>query len=100
MPFQVQRLTDGTPRCAVLALDATDYSRCPGAQYGQIALEREACKAMCGFSADDKRFFGETVPIATGKWGSGVFAGELELKFALQLLAGTLLPTQHSPHSC
>lgn len=95
----------------IRAVDA-DFSGYPAAQYGVVALERELFKVvrargssangvqvMCGFGVRDSRFYERTVPIATGRWGSGVFAGELELKFGLQLIAAATARRQLVYHT-
>ncbi|XP_059488221.1 uncharacterized protein LOC132204020 [Neocloeon triangulifer] len=69
----------------IVIMDAVDYSRCAEDQFSADSIERELCKAYTAFKSSDP----DAPPIATGKWGCGVFKGEPKLKIILQLLAAS-----------
>jgi len=58
----------------------------PEEQFQEFNVMRELNKAYCAFmqksSSDEK-------PVATGNWGCGVFNGNPELKFLIQLMAAS-----------
>jgi len=100
------RAEDGSVRSAVLAIDATNFHSNPGEQYREESLERELNKAFCGFDASSSVPASPAPPgeeahlgllempgcrarICTGNWGCGVFGGEVEAKFVMQLLAAS-----------
>lgn len=93
---------------SVVAFDAIDFSPSkeisPERQYRFEWIEREVAKAYCAFvpvansrapsanccfSASNGD--GEGTWIATGNWGCGVFRGDLELKFILQLIVASFV---------
>jgi poly(ADP-ribose) glycohydrolase len=71
----------------VIAIDATSYANSSAsAQYQANHMMREINKAYAGFASFDRR----SRPIATGNWGCGAYAGDPQLKFALQWIAASI----------
>ncbi|XP_065332059.1 poly(ADP-ribose) glycohydrolase-like isoform X2 [Cloeon dipterum] len=84
---------DVTPRDAsgrlcvsVVALDAIPFYGRKSRQYEVSNMDRELNKAYAGFMVDEGA---ESIPVATGNWGCGVFGGDPKLKSVLQLLAAS-----------
>jgi len=75
----------------IIAIDALDLrdERIP-TQFSTDLLLRELNKAYVGFSGvpelDEET---KRKPIATGRWGCGIFAGNVHLKFILQWIAAS-----------
>jgi poly(ADP-ribose) glycohydrolase len=79
------------------ALDAANYSAknykepamAPEVQLEPAWVERDAMKAYVAFRGSPAALLpaGHSGPIATGNWGCGAFAGNLELKGLMQLCA-------------
>lgn len=73
----------------IVAIDALNF-KYPDAlsQFSNEGVLRELNKAYVGFfGGDNKRDSSMNKPISTGKWGCGVFRGNLQLKFIIQWLA-------------
>jgi poly(ADP-ribose) glycohydrolase len=105
--------TTGHIKCALVAIDAVDYHRKAGgadAQYTIPEYEREAGKALVGFSsgnyATDEGEADEfsmqaawasqsNTPVATGNWGCGVFGGDRLLKALLQAVSASVARRSH-----
>ncbi|CAB3361186.1 Hypothetical predicted protein [Cloeon dipterum] len=84
---------DVTPRdssgrlcVSVVALDAIPFYGRKSRQYEVGNMDRELNKAFAGFMVDEGA---ESIPVATGNWGCGVFGGDPKLKSVLQLLAAS-----------
>jgi hypothetical protein len=84
---------------SVVAFDAIDFSFGPGMspelQYRSDWVWRELIKAYIAFvPVSESRAPSANLiasPVATGNWGCGVFAGDLELKFVIQLIAASFI---------
>ena len=50
-------------------------------------IKRELMKAYCGFKSENDQ---HQLPVATGAWGCGVFCGNKELKFIIQIIAASM----------
>ncbi len=72
--------TDKIQYSNFVAMDAVNYKNIN--QYTLANINREIIKAYIGFN--------NNYSIATGNWGCGVFNGNTELKFLIQLLAASL----------
>ncbi len=72
--------TDKIQYSKFVAMDAVNYKNIN--QYTLANINREIIKAYIGFN--------NNYSIATGNWGCGVFNGNTELKFLIQLLAASL----------
>lgn len=68
----------------VLALDAVLFPRF-SLQFDEQNVRRELIKCFCGFRSDSTN--SKKAAIATGNWGCGVFGGDIELKFLIQMIA-------------
>ncbi|CAG5090337.1 Oidioi.mRNA.OKI2018_I69.PAR.g12562.t1.cds [Oikopleura dioica] len=70
----------------ILAIDAVNYGYGDHgrSQFDEESIRRDILKAFIGFKG--------CVPatIATGKWGCGAFGGNVQFKFAIQLIAAAL----------
>jgi hypothetical protein len=80
---------------AIVAIDAMDYRYVDTEeQYKWSVMRRELTKLLAAFLAPVEAHGGvppeEASNVATGNWGCGVFAGDLELKFLLQWIACSL----------
>ena len=82
------RKDDGTIDNLVIAIDALMY---PNGQFERDCIDRDLCKAYVGFSypyPDSHPLAGlDKKDVATGKWGCGVFGGDIEMKFLQQWIA-------------
>eukprot|EP01117_Protostelium_nocturnum_P014246 TRINITY_DN5411_c0_g1_i1.p1 TRINITY_DN5411_c0_g1~~TRINITY_DN5411_c0_g1_i1.p1 ORF type:complete len:553 (-),score=149.31 TRINITY_DN5411_c0_g1_i1:10-1668(-) len=81
-------VVDGVIDTTIVAMDAVDFIR-PAEQYKERWIMRELNKAFCGFfsDADDVK---PLQAIATGNWGCGVFNGDKQLKFLIQLMSASI----------
>ncbi|KAJ6253883.1 poly(adp-ribose) glycohydrolase [Anaeramoeba flamelloides] len=71
----------------IIAIDAKNFSKMdPNLQFSPKYLNREIEKIYCGFRRLKINQF-DSRPIATGNLGCGVYAGNIELKALLQLIA-------------
>ena len=61
-------------------------------QWFKWNVDREIAKAMSAF--DVEQDVEEDRPIITGNWGTGAFGGDLELKFLIQIVAGSLVESE------
>jgi poly(ADP-ribose) glycohydrolase len=69
----------------ILAIDAIKFSS-KKAQFKQKYIKREIIKCLCGFS---QNLDSKMAAVATGNWGCGVFLGDIQLKFLIQLMAAS-----------
>ncbi|RMZ94362.1 poly(ADP-ribose) glycohydrolase-like, partial [Brachionus plicatilis] len=79
----IQKDKCGRKMTDVLAIDALYYQDSK-IQYKKKFIDREITKAYIGFSSGAKQ-----MPIASGNWGCGVFNGDIQLKFIIQLIAAS-----------
>ncbi|KAL0208213.1 hypothetical protein P9112_010800 [Eukaryota sp. TZLM1-RC] len=70
-------------KCDVIIVDATNYRRGFSHQYSENFINRDLMKLCAGFDT------GRTTLI-TGHWGCGVFHGDKERAFVLQVIVGNL----------
>lgn len=73
----------------ILAVDATNFNNVvyqERAQYTSYYVERELHKMLIGIKATDFSSDAE-MGICTGRWGCGVFGGDVYLKFLIQWIA-------------
>lgn len=92
----------GRRQTMIVAMDATKYDRgSESRQFGARQCKREANKALVAFQACDSpevdasdvdEEFGplQVRPVATGRWGCGVFGGDMLHKALLQAVAATV----------
>jgi len=82
------RTEDGSIDNYVIAIDALMN---PSGQFERNYIDRDLCKAYVGFSypypADHFLHGLAKKDVSTGKWGCGVFGGDLEMKFLEQWIA-------------
>jgi uridine kinase len=82
--------------------ESTDGAYKPHRQYAHRAILRELVKLLASFELTALRqeaSITEKLSICTGNWGCGVFGGDIELKFLLQLCVCRLLdlPMRYFP---
>ncbi|KAI8823006.1 cytosolic poly glycohydrolase, partial [Fimicolochytrium jonesii] len=81
---------DNRRRTQIVAMDALFFANKPKTeQYKLWAIERELKKAYIAFKPLSASGSGPPSAIATGNWGCGAFAGDLELKAIIQLIAAS-----------
>jgi len=75
----------------IIMMDALDFKKNKDIfQFSEDAIFRELNKAYVGFLGDDvKAEDTPKKPIWTGKWGCGVYGGNVQLKFLLQWIAAS-----------
>jgi len=73
----------------ILAIDALSFRSTQIPEYSSQGILRELNKAYVGFSASDDLGNKEKKDIATGRWGCGVFKGDVQLKFIIQWAAAS-----------
>lgn len=73
----------------IIIMDANDYRGRKEEQYLESNKRTELQKAINGFSGIESSEF-----ISTGNWGGGIFNGDFQLKFMIQLLAASLTGTK------
>ena len=82
------RTQDGSIDNTVIAIDALMF---PTGQFDRSCIDRDMCKAYVGFSypypADHFLAGLDKKDVSTGKWGCGVFGGDIEMKFLQQWIA-------------
>ncbi|KAL7671566.1 hypothetical protein ACOME3_006460 [Neoechinorhynchus agilis] len=75
----------------ITAIDAIHFqANNVNEQYDMANIDREILKAVVGFAHSSRFQNTWTNAISTGKWGSGIFNANLELKFVIQLLAASI----------
>ena len=85
---------DGSLDVTIVAIDAMNVREDPRVQFERDNITREIYKAYLGFSADPRV---SSKPVATGKWGCGVFHNDVELKFVQQWIACSAVDSGPSP---
>lgn len=77
----------GRRNTEILAIDALFYWN-PKTQFNEEKILRELKKAYCGFLSQPAGH--NCSVIATGNWGAGVYRGDKQLKFLIQLICAAL----------
>jgi poly(ADP-ribose) glycohydrolase len=74
----------------IVAIDAVDYTqKLSWSQFRPELIHREIKKAVTGIRGTST-LVDPSMPVCTGRWGCGVFKGDLYLKFLIQCVACTL----------
>lgn len=77
----------------VVAFDALSFAgkKNVASQFQMSNVERELLKAYCAFFVEsDELTHGQVRPMCTGNWGAGVFLGDIQLKFVVQVMAAAV----------